>query len=120
MSARVTNADLAAVAENLNRRLEGFRSPARVVVEHRYDYFAVDETDEAGRVRRTLTTGLTKREAYEAMWNMIRALDLIESASDEQCPERDTRCLHEQAGREARCNGGGYDGCACGPYRRKA
>lgn len=25
-------------------------------------------------------------------------------------------CIHELRGGEAKCNGGGYDGCACGPY----
>ena len=25
-------------------------------------------------------------------------------------------CREELRGRPGRCNGGGYDGCACGPY----
>lgn len=25
-------------------------------------------------------------------------------------------CRHLLCGEESRCNGGGYDGCACGPY----
>lgn len=29
---------------------------------------------------------------------------------------RTTKCIHELRGGEAKCNGGGYDGCACGPY----
>lgn len=78
---RVTKARLAAAVENLNRRLEGHRSPARVVAERRYGYVALDEADERGAVRRTLTTGLTAGQAYEAVQNMIRALDLLEERS---------------------------------------
>jgi hypothetical protein len=74
---RTTNADLEAVAANLNARLEAHGSGARVVVEHRYGYTAIDEADTEGWLIRTLTTGNTKGEAYEAMWNMIRALDLL-------------------------------------------
>lgn len=74
---RTTNGELAAVTENLNRRLEAMGSGARVVVERRYGYVGIDEADAEGAIQRTLTTGLTKREAYDALWNMIRALDLV-------------------------------------------
>lgn len=74
--ARTTNADLDQVAKNLNRRLEGHRATARVTWERRYDYVALDETDEAGQVRRMLTAG-TARQVYDAMWHMIRGLDLL-------------------------------------------
>jgi hypothetical protein len=74
---RITNTRLKAAAESLNRRLEGRGSPARVVIERRYGYVAIDEADERGAVRRTLTTGHTAREAWEALQNMMRALDLL-------------------------------------------
>lgn len=36
--------------------------------------------------------------------------------AQKELKESDTRCIYERAGGIARCNGGGYDGCACGPY----
>lgn len=27
-------------------------------------------------------------------------------------------CRHELRGQESKCNGGGYDGCACGRYTK--
>lgn len=77
MTTRVTKADLDAVLGNLNRRLWAHGSPSRVTLERRYGYVALDEANAAGHPVRTLTTGNTAREAYDAMWNMIRALDLL-------------------------------------------
>ena len=74
---RTTNKDLEQVCSNLNRRLAERGSKSRVIFEGRYGYVGVDETDTDGNVQRTLTTGNTKAQAYEAMWNMIRALDLL-------------------------------------------
>lgn len=45
---------------------------------------------------------------------------LTDADPGDEHEERDTRCLHAQAGREARCNGGAYDGCACGPYPKRS
>lgn len=66
-------------AENLNRRLEARGSASRVCVSRRYDYMALDETDVQGRELRTLAAG-TRTEIYYAVWNMIRGIDLIQSA----------------------------------------
>ena len=74
--ARKTLADLTAVQDNLNRRLAERGSQSQVRFERRYGYVGVDEY-RGDLCQRTLTTGNTTGEAYDAMWNMIRALDLL-------------------------------------------
>ena len=77
MAERITKADLEAVTENLNRRLEGMSSTSRIAVSGRYDYTAVDEiaASDGHIIRGPLTAG-TKREVYDALWNMIRGIDI--------------------------------------------
>lgn len=52
-------------------------------------------------------------------WMLGRVEDAIEA--QRKIAKRDARagttpCLHQLRGGEAKCNGGGYDGCACGEY----
>lgn len=75
MLERITARDVEAVAANLSRRL-GYAP--HVVVEGRNGHFAADEyRSEDGRAIcvRTLVVG-TKREVYDALWYMIRGIDL--------------------------------------------
>jgi hypothetical protein len=82
MSERVTRSDVETVASNLNQRLEVRGSQSRVRLQSRYDYLAADEyvrdpkSCTGEHMARTLTAG-TKREVYEALWNMLRGIDLI-------------------------------------------
>lgn len=73
---RKTLSDLQQVQDNLNRRLSERGSKAQVRYERRYGYVGIDEYH-GDSCQRTLTTGHTTGEAYDAMWNMIRALDLL-------------------------------------------
>ena len=77
MAERIKNSDLETVTENLNRRLEGMGSTSRISVSGRYDYTAVDEVaaSDGHMIRGPLYAG-TKREVYEALWNMIRGIDI--------------------------------------------
>jgi len=77
MAERVTQDDLAQVQGNLNRRLKGRGSRSRVAIEFRNGHAAADEWNVAdGHTLRTLVVG-TKREVYDALWHMIRAIDLL-------------------------------------------
>ena len=73
MAERITRANVEARAEAVNR---GLRDGLRVVVEGRYGYTALDLYDERGMVR-TLTTGVTKREAYDYLGAMIETLWIV-------------------------------------------
>lgn len=79
---RTNKRDLEQVVANLNRRLpEG----VEIHVEYRYGYVALDEYHAHGaRCVRTVATGMTKREAYDAAWHMIRGIDLANTK--EQTP----------------------------------
>lgn len=82
---RVTRTDVESVCENLNRRLELRGSLSRIKLQGRNGYLAADEYRSDGRpepyMARTLTAG-TKREVYEALWHMIRGIDLAECPAD--------------------------------------
>jgi hypothetical protein len=75
---RITRTDVDAVCENLSRRI----APLTVRAQGRYGYIGLDVYAADGSMLRTLTTGCTKREAYEAAWIAIRAIDLLTEAKD--------------------------------------
>jgi hypothetical protein len=52
------------------------RDGLRVVPEGRYGYIGLDLYDAHGMVR-TLSTGLTKRQAYDYLGAMLETLDIV-------------------------------------------
>lgn len=79
MAERMTTARLAERVENVNRRLEAVGSRKRVDVSHRYDYYGLDEGTGEGREfvphSDPIRVG-SKGEIGDALWIMMRALDL--------------------------------------------
>jgi len=50
-----------------------------ILLAHRYDYLALDLKDKDckhGSIRRTIASGLTKREVYEHIWAMVEGIRL--------------------------------------------
>lgn len=54
------------------------RNGERIVVEHRYNYYAIDLLDKAGNPRRTLKSQLTKHQAKMYVEAMIEGVMLYE------------------------------------------
>ncbi len=69
---RVTKKDL----EMEERRVNGLLNNVKVRVEYRYGYTAIDLTDENGRFKDTLISGLTKSQAYDILTSIEKILML--------------------------------------------
>ncbi len=69
---KVTKKDL----EMRERRVNELLNNVKVRVEYRYGYTAIDLTDENGKVKDTLISGLTKSQAYDILASIEKILVL--------------------------------------------
>jgi hypothetical protein len=69
---RITNKDIEARVENLNRRLTNGR---QVVAQGRNGYIGLDEYDASGAMVRTFTCG-SKREVADWLFAAMQGIDL--------------------------------------------
>ncbi|PWU23553.1 MAG: hypothetical protein C5B48_08400 [Candidatus Rokuibacteriota bacterium] len=78
MADRITAANLAERVRNLNRRMEHHGSTARYTVGHRYDYYAIDRTDENGVILSGPIVAGTKRELADWLNAAMVVLDDVD------------------------------------------
>jgi hypothetical protein len=77
-SSRITVADVRQAERCVNAALHAAGSPYRVRVEGRYGYLGIDEYRGDVCVR-TVSTGHTRRDAYQYLLAMNAALELVAS-----------------------------------------
>ena len=72
---RATQKDLDRMQRLLNSMLS--KTPWRIEVARRYNYFAIDLIRKDTGIERTLATGLTKSQALDYLFAMLYAIDLV-------------------------------------------
>lgn len=76
-SFRITRDELRALEKSVNSALENCGTHVRIKLNRRYNYWAIDFTDEKGVEKDTVISGLSASEAQSVLMSLRRVLNEV-------------------------------------------